>query len=235
MTFLTGFLPVAQGVAVHTALRRHAESLHGQGDPRTVSQIMADTLVARCTGREQASGTPVEVQLVMTDHTLLGDDPEPARVVGYGPVPAWLGRRLVREAEQAWLRRLYREPRGTGLVAMDSRRRRFAGRLRQFLVIRDDVCRTPSCDAPIRHLDHPVPVARGGHTSRDNGQGLCEQCNYVKEGPGWSTTVDGDVVTTTTPTGARHTTRPQPGPGLRVDIGPSEVLEQILRDYTRAA
>ena len=40
MTYLTGFLPVAQGVAVHAALSRHAESLHGQGDPRTVAQIM---------------------------------------------------------------------------------------------------------------------------------------------------------------------------------------------------
>ncbi len=71
MTFLTGFLPVAQGVEVHAALRRHAQSLHGQGDPRTVAQIMADTLVARCTGRERASGTPVEIQVVMTERTLL--------------------------------------------------------------------------------------------------------------------------------------------------------------------
>jgi len=235
MTFLTGFLPVVQGVAVHAALRRHAESLHGQGDPRTVAQIMADTLVARCTGQERAAGTSLEVQVVMTDRTLLDDDPEPARVVGYGPVPAWLGRRLVREADEVWVRRLYLSPRRRHLVAMDSRRRRFTGKLRQFLVIRDDVCRTPWCDAPIRHLDHPVPVAHGGHTSQINGQGLCEQCNYVKEAPGWSATVDGVAVTTTTPTGSRHTTRPPPGPGLRVDIRATALLEQIVRDYTRAA
>ena len=72
MTLLTGFLPVAQGVAVHAALRRHADSLRSQGDDRSLGQIMADTLVARCTGRADAVGTPVEVQLVMTDHALLG-------------------------------------------------------------------------------------------------------------------------------------------------------------------
>ena len=234
MTYLTGFLPVAQGVAVHTALRRHAESLHAQGDPRTVAQIMADTLVARCTGREQATGTPVEVQLVMSDRTLLDDDPEPARLVGYGPVPAWVGRRLVREAEHAWVRRLFRAPGSGTLVAMDSRRRRFGGRLRQFLVIRDDACRTPWCDAPIRHLDHPVPVARDGGTSRDNGQGLCESCNYVKEAPGWAASVDGDVVTTTTPTGHRHTTRPPPVVAARVNIGASARLDAFVREQTAA-
>ena len=178
---------------------------------------------------------PLEVQVVMTDRTLLDDDPEPARVVGYGPVPAWLGRRLVREADEVWVRRLYLSPRRRHLAAMDSRRRRFAGKLRQFLVTRDDVCRTPWCDAPIRHVDHPVPVARGGLTSHHNGQGLCEQCNYVKEAPGWSATVDGAEVTTTTPTGARHTTRPPPGPGIRVDIRATDVLERLVRDYTRAA
>uniref|UniRef100_UPI0036F28F21 HNH endonuclease n=1 Tax=Mycobacterium simulans TaxID=627089 RepID=UPI0036F28F21 len=45
--------------------------------------------------------------------------------------------------------------------------------------------RTPYCDAPIRHRDHARPRSRGGPTTADNGRGLCQRCNYVKESPGW--------------------------------------------------
>ena len=212
MTLLTGFLPVAQGVAVHAALRRHADSLRSQGDDRSLGQIMADTLVARCTGRADAVGTPVEIQLVMTDHALLGGGDEPARVPGHGPIPAWLGRRLVREADKAWVRRLFVSPTTRELVAMSSRRRLFPGKLRDFLVLRDEVCRTPWCDAPVRHVDHPQPHARGGSTTSDNAQGLCESCNYVKETPGWSATAEGSSVTTRSPSAQMHVTRPPPAP-----------------------
>ena len=42
MCHLTAFLPVAEGVAVHMALTRHADSLRNAGDPRTRGQAMAD-------------------------------------------------------------------------------------------------------------------------------------------------------------------------------------------------
>ena len=152
----------------------------------------------------------------MTDRALLADDHEPAQVPGYGPVPAPLAREWLHptrhgdadsadggadsadggagsadggaDAEQAavWVRRLFTHPSTGQLVAMDSRARAFPPRLRDLLVTRDEVCRTPWCDALVRHGDHVVPVARGGTTSEANGQGLCEQCNYVKELPGWS-------------------------------------------------
>jgi hypothetical protein len=53
-----------------------------------------------------------------------------------------------------WLRRLYLSPDGRDLVAMDSRRRTFGGVLRQFLILRDQTCRVPWCEAPIRAMDH---------------------------------------------------------------------------------
>lgn len=84
-----------------------------------------------------------------------------------------------------WLRRLYTDP-GTGtLVTMDSRRRLFDAGLRRYLIARDGVCRTPWCDAPIRHLDHIQPHAEGGPTTAANGQGLCVRCNLVKDLPGF--------------------------------------------------
>ena len=87
-----------------------------------------------------------------------------------------------------WLRRLYTSPSTGQLVAMDSRRRRFTGQLRRFVILRDQHCRTPWCNAPIRHLDHPRPAHAGGPTTTANAQGLCEACNYAKEAPGWTTT-----------------------------------------------
>ncbi|MBT2555989.1 HNH endonuclease, partial [Arthrobacter sp. ISL-5] len=88
-------------------------------------------------------------------------------------------------ALDVWLRRLYTAP-GTGeLTAMDSRARFFPPGLRRFIQVRDHTCRTPYCDAPIRHHDHIVPWHRGGTTSHGNGAGLCEACNHTKEAPGW--------------------------------------------------
>ena len=95
MTYLTGLLPVAQGVGVWAALTRTADALRAQGDGRSRGQIMADTLVERVTGQTRADQVPVEVQLVMTDRTLLAGDTEPAHIPGYGTVPGQFARDLI--------------------------------------------------------------------------------------------------------------------------------------------
>lgn len=233
MSLLTGLLPVAQGVAVHASLTRHADSLRAQGDERSRGQIMADTLVERVTGQSTADAVPVGVNLVMTDQTLFNtgaDSGEPAVVTGYGPIPAELARRLMLAAEEAatsWLRRLYCSP-GTGeLVAMDCRRRAFADGLGDFLVLRDQICRTPWCNAPIRHRDHVVSVEEGGGTSAANGQGLCEACNLAKEAMGWRARPGpdgaGSLVEITTPTGHTYTSRSPDPPG----VGPPTVCDGL--------
>jgi hypothetical protein len=134
--------------------------------------------------------------------------------VGHGPIPAPLARRMVRDADEqtrVWVRRLYTDPVSGLLAAMESTRRRFDHSMRQFLVARDEVCRTPWCSAPIRHSDHVVPADEGGPTSVDNGQGLCESCNYVKQSPGWKARPrPGGLIETTTPTGHTYSSHPPP-------------------------
>ena len=181
---------------------------------------MADTLVERLTGQATADAVPVEVELVMTDRTLLAGADVPAHLVGLGPIPAPLARELVRGTEaDVWLRRVFTRPGDGALVAMESRRRLFPDRLRRFLVLRDQTCRTLWCGAPIRHADHVVPVAAGGATSAGNGQGLCEACNHAKQAPGWAARPGhggaGQSVQITTPTGHTYTSRPPPSPGRR--------------------
>ena len=58
-------------------------------------------------------------------------------------------------------------------------------------------------------MDHILPFARGGETTEENGEGLCEACNYAKEAPGWQHEVaeseDGRaLVRITTPTGKTY-------------------------------
>ncbi len=158
-------------------------------------------------GAPLGPGGSIDLQLVMTDRALLDGDDEPARITGYGPIPAALARHLIGgdRATKAFVRRLYADPDTGQLAAMDSRARIFPDAARRFLIARDQICRTPWCDAPIRHTDHITPAARGGPTSIGNGQGLCANCNYTKESPGWTARMKPDGrVTSTTPTG--HTT-----------------------------
>jgi hypothetical protein len=158
----------------------------------------------------------LELNLIMTDRTLLGDDDEPAQLIGHGPIPAQLARALVighaDTTTTTWVRRLYTNPTGTQLVAMDSRRRLFPAAAQKFLLLRDQTCRTPWCDAPIRHHDHITPHHQGGPTHTNNGQGLCQACNLTKQAPHWRNWTDRDSIHTTTPTGHHYTAKPPPPP-----------------------
>ena len=219
MTYVTALLPVKQGVSVYAALKRAADTTF---DDRSRGQVMADTLTERITGRPAEIPEPIAVNLVMSDQTLLSGDNSPALVDGYGPIPAEIARGLVNSAvgderSKATLRRLYRHPKSSALVAMESRSRCFPKGLAMFIGLRDQICRTPYCDAPIRHRDHAVPRSRGGPTHALNGLGMCAHCNFVKESPGWQVSPsekDGvHAAEFTTPTGAHYRSTAPPLPG----------------------
>jgi hypothetical protein len=220
MTYLTALLPVAQGVSIYAALKREADVCC---DGRSRGQVMADTLVERVTGRPADQPVPVSVNVVISDQALVGVEDATAVIAGYGSVPSALARNLIADAvadqrSHATLRRLYATPATGALVALESRARVFPKGLADFIGLRDQRCRTPYCDAPIRHRDHAKPHRKGGTTSAVNGLGLCERCNYVKESDGWivtSTTAENGTHTAefTTPTGARHRSTAPPMPG----------------------
>ena len=204
MTYLTALLPVRDGVAVYAALDAAGATARAAGDGRGRGQVMADTLVQRLTrpavagaAEANAASAAVEVHLVMSDETLLRGGAAPGLLTSdlsgsntaADLVPAPVARDLVRHAATVWVRRLYADPASGQLVAMESTRRVFEGNLRRMLILRDQTCRTPWCEAPIRHGDHVRPAAAGGPTSLRNGHGLCERCNHTKSLPGWAATV----------------------------------------------
>jgi hypothetical protein len=257
MAYLTVLAPLVEAVGAFAALGRDADAVvggHGSepSGGRSRGQLMSDLAIGRMGGLTPGQVQPVEIQLVMSDTSLLGQgstardagpggrrssEQAPVEVVGFGPVPAAFVRDRLRhgtaatrpsgrspEAERrcgnghlvdldppplvpgepgpatdpglqeasVWLRRLYTSPDGRDLVAMDSRRRTFGGLLRHFLVLRDQTCRVPWCEAPIRAIDHATPAARGGPTDAHQGDATCVRHNTVKEEPGWAFTVTHD-------------------------------------------
>lgn len=147
----------------------------------------------------------LDVGIVITDSALLGrdDDAETAELEGYGSLPAHIvkdtllghppGHLSADEDEEehsdevvsAFYRRLYRSPRTNELTGMESKARAFPAGLARMIRWRDTTCRTPWCNAKIRHSDHVEPHNLGGATSYANGQGLCARCNLLKEHGLW--------------------------------------------------
>ena len=231
MAYVTVLLPVAKAVGAYAALRRAADTTF---DDRSRGQVMADVFFERVTGQPAQVADAVAVNLVITDETLLGGDNSAAAVSGYGPIPAAVARRLVGRAvtdkrSRCTLRRLYRHPKTGQLVAMESRSRFFPKGLARFIGLRDQTCRTPYCDAPIRHRDHARPRHRDGPTTAENGLGECEHCNYVKESPGWQVTAGSDnngvhTAVFQTPAGARYTSTAPPLLAMpHIEIAETEV------------
>ena len=218
MVYLTGLLPVAPGVQAFAALTKEADRLISDGDGRTKGQIMADLLVERLTGQSHAEDVGVTVDIVISDESLLGAGHAPATLpdVPGCVIPAQIAREIIAHALRAqtisFIRNLYADPAGR-LVAMTSRQRFAPDGLADFLALRDQgICRTPWCDAPIRHIDHITPSNAGGQTSVDNTQGLCQACHHAKQADGWTHHVIDDesgrhTVQTTTPTGHHHRSR----------------------------
>lgn len=217
-----------------TALKQRTPS-----DERTQAQRVVDILVARLSGTPEGEPMPVATKLVLSVTSLLGDDDTPGRLDGAGAIPARVARDLIRRSlnhASATIQRLFAHPVSGALIAAERTQRGFPAELADLIRTRDaDRCRTPWCNAQVRHIDHPTPVSAGGITSLTNGQGLCAACNYAKEQPGWSHRPrDGHVVELVTPTGHCYTSR-EPGlPVPRVRLRPG--LDLVLSGrYPRSA
>lgn len=204
MARISATLPLQQAVAAYESLQAAATGLKidDQDFERNRNQLMADVCVERLTGQNSAVDVPTEVHVVMEAEALFADGRVPAWIPSYGPLPAKTARNFLAASQaQSFIRRMFTSPDTGRLISMDSRRRTFGGLLRRMVVFRDDVCRTPWCDAPIRHADHATPVAEGGGTEWSNASGLCAACNYAKEHPGWKHEATAEDLNVSTPTG----------------------------------
>lgn len=247
MAYLGALLPTPQAIAVRAVLERDAASMVGTGntadptdptgEPRTRDQLMADLMVERLTGQTAAPVTPAKLHLVMTTQSLLGGDDTPAWIPGHGSIPAIIAKQWLANPNTAVsYKRLFTRPEDDQLVAMESHTRDFPDGIRQMILLRDGICRTPYCDAPTREVDHMRPVRDGGPTSWENAQGLCAACNQTKENNGWKHDGDPEQLGITTPTGHRYTSQTPPllpaEPPPDEDEPPDITMDTC--DYSRA-
>lgn len=196
--------PAEQMLAAYKALEAAAKTARASGDDRTRGQVMCDELIGRLTGITKPAAVNVEVGLVMTMGQLLDCDDNPVHLTGFGPISAHLARQIIRSGGQTWIRRLYTDPIDHAIIDCDQRRRRFDGTLARIITFRDDRCRQPGCDSPVKHLDHVIAFHNGGPTVLGNGQGLCVRSHSIKHLPGWRVTTHDTDICWTTPTGHHY-------------------------------
>jgi hypothetical protein len=143
------------------------------------NEVLADPTLAKLHGR------PVRVELVIDIATALGLAENPCELIGYGPIPANVGRELAAGSE--WQRFLV-DPDDGHLLDVGCRIYRPSQRLTDFIVARDRRCRFPSCTrrASRCDIDHSIPHRQGGETSRKNCGCLCRRHHRMKTFGGWT-------------------------------------------------
>jgi hypothetical protein len=213
---LSALLPAEQALACWQTLDHEARCRRGDGDERPLNELMCDLVVERVTGEAEAGDLNLEIAVVISASSLFGIDDQPAKLVGhrggdYGVVPAGLARRLA-ASDSAWARRLVCDPADGRLISMDTKKRRFDGALRTFIIYRDGVSRRPYSSTAIYDVDHITRHVDDGPTSALNGHGLGVYDHHLRDLPGWRVDTDdaGHDVTWTTPTGHRYLSRPPP-------------------------
>lgn len=265
-------------VACWETLDSDARAMRGDGDERSIQTLMCDLLVERVTGfpvlpqrddiaidsppspsplpthRRSKPRAPVELQVVMAASTLMGVDDAPATLRGFGAIPAELGRQIA-DGPDTVLRRLVCDPLDGRLVMMDTKTRCYQGPLRQFVIWRDQTCRAPGCDNPIKDIDHILEYAAGGPTTARNGEGVDRVCHDGHDHPGVTITTDPSEPTGTDPSKARlsleqlraaspdvlwtmptgHTYRRPPPPALGLGATPAGRLRPRRRVIRSAA
>lgn len=195
-----------------------AEAQEGEAeDSRTMDQlradIAADTLL--CAGPQDCvAGTGLDairatVQVTLPVLTMTGTANEPCLLAGFGPIDSGTARALA--AGAAGWERVMTSPLTGCVLAVD--RYRPGASLDRFLAARDERCRFPGCRQPVWRcdIDHTVDAAHGGATSHCNLAHLCRRHHVMKHSTAWTVEqLSPGVLVWTSPTGRKHTDRPEP-------------------------
>lgn len=184
MAQLTAILAAEDAQAIYDRVHQIARAdVHADGDTRPIDARRADVLTALLLGnrREHVS---VELQVIAPVGTLAGLDDNPTELVGYGSIPATVGRALAADAQ--W-RRVLTDP-VTGTVLDLGHRRVPTPALARLVRHQQSRCLFPGCGMPATRtdLDHTVAHADGGITALDNLGLLCRHHHRAKHIGHWS-------------------------------------------------
>lgn len=246
MAALTAIMPATLAHGIEDRLTRQARSViaaRGTGvgdddpdevevDERTMDQlrvdILADTLLTAgptdCVAGTGLDAIRATVQVTLPVLTMTGASTEPVLLAGYGPIDSDTARILAAGAP-AW-ERVMTSPLTGNVLAVD--RYRPGPALNRFLAARDERCRFPGCRRPVWRcdIDHTIPASEGGPTHHANLAHLCRGHHTLKGVTAWSVRqVSPGVLVWTSPTGRKHTDRPEPV----VRFTPDDTTDRIRR------
>ncbi|MEV7692684.1 DUF222 domain-containing protein [Microbacterium sp. NPDC089189] len=186
-------------------------------DMLLTSQVSADpTRAERADGNGDLGAIRAHVQVVVPAATLLGDDENPAELVGAAPVDAVTARSLAGNCPG--VDRILTHPVSGQVLATD--RYTPTNDLRRRLRARDRHCRFPGCRIPALRCehDHTVDHSRGGPTRLENLAGLCQRHHSMKQFAPWRVRqLGGGVLEWTSPLGRVYSDRPPPAVVFRDD------------------
>jgi hypothetical protein len=214
MEELWALLPADRAAALRARLNAEARNC-APGDLRTADQRRADVLCDLADAGSVGDRLPAEhrirpsVQVTVSLSTLLGLGDQPAELAGYGPIPAFLARRIAADPNGTW-RRLLIDAAGQFLDYGRTTYRPPAD-LARHVIARDRTCCFPGCGQPAARceLDHCLDWAEGGATNPANMNALCARHHHLKHETGWNYTTDADGGTLwTAPTGHEYRRRP---------------------------
>jgi len=147
-------------------------------DQRPIDARQADVFAALLLGNRREF-VSVEVQVIAPVGTLAGLDDNPMELVGYGSIPARVGRALA--ADASW-RRVLSDP-VTGTVLDLGHRRVPTPALARLVRHQQSRCVFPGCGMPATRtdIDHTVAHIAGGRTALDNLGLLCRRHHVAKQ------------------------------------------------------
>ncbi|WP_455836325.1 DUF222 domain-containing protein [Pseudarthrobacter siccitolerans] len=207
MAWLSACLPADQAMAGWNRLTALARGMQGPNEPRTLTQLKADTFTEAILGtgnnaRSAGAGgddsgaaagpsSRIHAQVLVTVPvlSLQGSTDEPAMLDGYGPIPPSMARRLVAEGAGSFYRVLV-DPRDGAPLEIGRTRYRLTNAMKRALQLRDGKCTFPGCNNPSldNEADHLHAWQHGGNTGISNLTQLCPKHHRLKHSTGWKPT-----------------------------------------------
>jgi hypothetical protein len=180
-------LTADDGARVLAGMEPHKERIFSDarraGRRESSEAYAADALVALAT--EGAPGGPKAMVQVRVDHSALvrghTEGGESCEIPGIGPIPVSAARRL---ANDAIVKAFVTD--GADVKAVAHRGRTIPAKLRTAIEARDPICVVPRCDVRKGlEIDHIVPFAEGGPTTKENLARLCKHHHHLKSHRGY--------------------------------------------------
>jgi hypothetical protein len=203
-------ISIEHATAIGRRVNGHMISLKKDGDNRTHDQIRADISVDMLLGSDPTLGGRGMVDIRVDLTTLAGLDEKAAEIPGMGPVIADVARKVAFAQQKAEWRVTVTDNNGELILAETTRRRPTATQIRQ-IYAQHPTCVFPGCRIPAKDcdLDHNIPRAQGGPTTKTNINPKCRHDHILKD-HGWTHRYHNGRHIWTSPLGHTYITTRQP-------------------------